>query len=78
VGYGVAGGFRGIQGTPGLVNVQCEVCHGPGRPHIENGYGPMREISESTCRICHVPGHSPDFSFPIYLEKVRHSSLGTP
>ncbi|MHA2217496.1 MAG: cytochrome c family protein [Candidatus Hodarchaeales archaeon] len=29
-GYGKPGGFKSIEETPELANVQCEVCHGPG------------------------------------------------
>ncbi|MBI5198366.1 MAG: hypothetical protein HZA19_07135, partial [Nitrospirae bacterium] len=72
VGFGESGGFRSVQSTPSLVNVQCEVCHGPGRPHLTDGYGPMREIGESTCLRCHVPGHSPDFEYSTYRKKILH------
>lgn len=29
-GYGKTGGFKSIEETPKLANVQCEECHGPG------------------------------------------------
>ncbi len=29
-GYGEPGGFKSIEETPKLINVQCEACHGPG------------------------------------------------
>ncbi len=29
-GYGKPGGFVSLEKTPGLINVQCEACHGPG------------------------------------------------
>lgn len=29
-GYGKQGGFKSLAETPDLINVQCEVCHGPG------------------------------------------------
>ena len=29
-GYGKPGGFKSLEETPKLINVQCEGCHGPG------------------------------------------------
>jgi hypothetical protein len=72
VGFGENGGFHSIGTTPSLAGVQCEVCHGPGESHLREGYGPMREIGESTCLHCHVPGHSPDFNYAGYRERILH------
>lgn len=35
VAYKQPGGFTDLRVTPGLSNVQCEVCHGPGQKHVE-------------------------------------------
>jgi hypothetical protein len=35
VAYKQPGGFTDIRVTPGLANVQCEVCHGPAQKHVE-------------------------------------------
>ncbi|MFC1683891.1 cytochrome c family protein [Pseudomonadota bacterium] len=34
-GYGKPGGFVSIEQTPGMANVQCEMCHGPGSIYAE-------------------------------------------
>jgi hypothetical protein len=35
VGFKQPGGFSDLRVTPGLANVQCEVCHGPAQKHVE-------------------------------------------
>ena len=35
IGYGKPGGFKDVEETPGLVNVGCEVCHGPAGKHVK-------------------------------------------
>jgi 3-mercaptopyruvate sulfurtransferase SseA len=34
-GYGKPGGFVSLKETPGLINVQCEGCHGPGSTYVK-------------------------------------------
>ncbi|MCF6282869.1 MAG: cytochrome c family protein [Candidatus Polarisedimenticolaceae bacterium] len=34
-GYGKEGGFVSLEKTPDMVNVQCEMCHGPGSIYVE-------------------------------------------
>jgi hypothetical protein len=34
-GYGKEGGFVSLELTPGMANVQCEMCHGPGSIYAE-------------------------------------------
>lgn len=34
-GYGQKGGFISIEETPDMINVQCEMCHGPGSIYVE-------------------------------------------
>jgi len=72
VGFGEEGGFYSASSTPGLENVQCEVCHGPGKEHAADFARPMRTVGEETCLRCHTKDHSPDFEFKSYLEKIRH------
>ena len=72
VGFGQPGGFRSIEATPLLADVQCEVCHGPGRDHLTNGYGPMQVVGAVTCLGCHTPDHSPDFQYPEYRKRIEH------
>ncbi len=72
VGFREKGGFYTIETTPELANVQCEECHGLDREHIEDFSRPMEPVSESVCLKCHKKDNSPDFNYPVYLEKIRH------
>ncbi len=72
VGFDFTGGFISELDTPGLKNVQCEVCHGPGRGHAsapQAGFG--RQATEA-CKQCHVKNHSPRFDYAKYWPKIRH------
>jgi len=72
VGFGDSGGFHSIEKTPGLADVQCETCHGPGRDHLSDFSRPMQLVTESVCLTCHTKSASPDFNYPVYLEKIKH------
>jgi len=52
-------------------NVQCEACHGPGEghPELRRSFSP---VTEDLCRKCHNSANSPNFNYPVYLEKIRH------
>jgi hypothetical protein len=57
-----------------LVNVQCEVCHGPGEAHIAN---PSKRniagsVPESVCLKCHTSEHSEAFDYDTRIAIVRH------
>lgn len=56
-----------------LVNVQCEMCHGPGSAHIKNPLqiNLLRRPTEKLCITCHDDEHS-DFDMNKYYPKVRH------
>jgi hypothetical protein len=71
VGFDEEGGFLSLKATPGLANVQCESCHGPGREHAA-GFSPMRPIGIEVCLRCHTHENSPEFDFQKYLEKIKH------
>ncbi|MEN8262615.1 MAG: multiheme c-type cytochrome [Nitrospirota bacterium] len=71
VGFRQTGGFFSIGTTPGLANVQCESCHGIGRKHLTD-YSPMNSVTEMTCLKCHTEENSPEFDYPVYLEKIKH------
>ncbi|MFZ3071702.1 MAG: multiheme c-type cytochrome [Thermodesulfobacteriota bacterium] len=71
-GFGEEGGFYSNTSTPGLVNVQCEACHGPGREHGRDFTAPTSSVVESVCLRCHTEDNSPDFDFRRYLEKIKH------
>ncbi len=72
VGFGKEGGFYSIKSTPGLANVQCEVCHGSGREHLSDLEKPLEPVTVSVCLTCHTKDRSPDFNYPEYLKKIRH------
>ena len=72
VGFGEKGGFRNIETTPELANVQCEECHGLDREHIDDFSRPMKRVSRAVCLKCHTEDNSPDFDYPVYLEKIKH------
>lgn len=57
----------------GRINVQCEVCHGPGALHVEAGGDPakiQRQVPEAVCVECHNKHHSPSFDYAGYLPKI--------
>ncbi|MBI2399480.1 MAG: hypothetical protein HYV23_00175 [Deltaproteobacteria bacterium] len=71
VGFGEEGGFLSLKATPGLANVQCESCHGPGREHAAD-FSPMRPIGIEVCLKCHTHENSPLFDYQKYFEKIKH------
>ena len=54
--YGKPGGFISLEKTPELKNVGCEVCHGPGKLHVEteNPSDINKEITIDLCNECHI------------------------
>lgn len=56
-----------------LVNVQCEMCHGPGSAHVKAPLqvNMLRRPPEKLCVACHDEEHS-DFNMKKYYPKVRH------
>ncbi len=65
VGYDYESGFTTLEKTPKLINVGCEICHGPGSAHNENPFEnktkPIEDIVKQ-CLECHTPEHSGDFA----------------
>ena len=72
VAYNKLGGFISELDTPGLKNVQCEVCHGPAKKHIAAPTPGFGMKAKSACKICHVKNHSPNFNFNKYWPKIKH------
>ncbi len=78
-GFGKPGGFA-EPGNSGLLNVQCEACHGPMAQHAReagSGGGSLKPsaglvINEATCVTCHDPVNSPEFNYETYLPPVAH------
>lgn len=52
-GNGRPGGFAAPESTPHMVNIQCEVCHGPGGGH-PTGAPPDLETMAGSCDTCHT------------------------
>jgi len=66
------GGFISEADTPDLKNVQCEVCHGPGREHAKQPAPGFGGDARKACQNCHVKNHSPRFKFQNYWAKIKH------
>jgi hypothetical protein len=70
------GSSLGTVEARGLVNVQCEVCHGPGSKHVEeDGLDEPRTIARAPaaqlCATkCHTKEHSDTFALDPYLRDV--------
>jgi len=76
-GYG-KGGFENVEKTPELRNTGCEVCHGPGREHIESGGDPQviqgkGDLNvEKTCLPCHDEKRVQTFGYKPVLHAGAH------
>lgn len=72
-GFKKSGGFVDLYETSQLANVQCEVCHGPGRAHSLNPkIVKMVKAGSETCQGCHTKSTSPEFDFTAYWERIKH------
>jgi len=68
------GGFRTISETPGLTNVQCEQCHGPGRDHVakpSKDYGHIADLA-AVCSTCHTEETSAGFNAGTFWQRIKH------
>jgi hypothetical protein len=59
----------------GLRDVQCEVCHGPGSLHVEDGGDNLKLITLKTTSSlcsgeCHTPEHSDTFEYDAYMRDI--------
>lgn len=65
-GFGKPGGFKSFEETPKLANAGCEVCHGPGSRHAEEG-GDLKLIKRKQnikdCEACHNAERVGAFNF---------------
>lgn len=64
-GYGKPGGFVSFEQTPHLANAGCEVCHGPGSLHAEDGDPDLikRKMTIEECEICHNSERVNNFNY---------------
>jgi hypothetical protein len=72
VGLDHESGFYSFDKQPDMASVGCESCHGPASKHIVSPYEAYGVAGEKSCMTCHVPAHSPSFSFKEYWEKIKH------
>lgn len=75
VGYGYKSGFVSPEATPGLLNVTCESCHGPGSKHVDSGADeqmPIPRPGVKDCVTCHNSEHSTNFDYTVYWPKIEH------
>ena len=76
-GFRKPGGSEVVENA-GLIDVQCEVCHGPGSLHVDepedakgNALNIRLEATEDTvCSECHTPEHSDTFVYDAYLRDI--------
>ena len=66
-GFGYVGGFRSATGTPALLDVGCESCHGPAGRHVEDGE-PLGK--PGACATCHDRVRSPGFDRSTAWSKI--------
>jgi hypothetical protein len=73
-------GGSALKKLEGLVDVQCESCHGPGSLHAAAGdtASIVRDPPESTCKTCHSAKHSTHFDFDTYRPKLLVPGHGRP
>lgn len=64
-GYGKPGGFVSFEETPEMENDGCEVCHGPGSLHAEDGDPEFikGKLTVSDCYRCHTEDRIKSFNF---------------
>ena len=81
-------GFHSYETTPDMVNVGCEVCHGPGIDHVnyvsgeemrEKPLPPDRsytiEASQDRCVACHDRDRDATFNYSRNVPLVDHSQV---
>jgi len=88
-GFRKPGGSEVVENA-GLVNVQCEICHGPGSLHADEpdrdgvAVNIIRDSPVDVCGTCHTAEHSDTFEYESYLRDIvgdghgggRRASLG--
>ncbi len=73
-GFRKPGGSEVVENA-GLIDVQCEVCHGPGSLHVEDGGDDMSLIkleapAELCAGECHTQEHSDTFEYDAYMRDI--------
>jgi hypothetical protein len=70
-GFQQPGGYQSAATTAGLMNVQCESCHGLGTAH-DMFAGAKGAVAESVCVACHNSAQDKDWNYAVKLAKVTH------
>ena len=74
-GYGKPGGFVSFEETPGLADVGCETCHGPGYDHVESG-GELElikyDLDVADCEQCHNADRVTPYNYKPMLFAAAH------
>ncbi len=72
-GYGKKGGFVSVDKTPHLKHTGCEVCHGPGKRHVETKKREhiIGKLTTKTCEPCHTEERIKAFRFRPLLRGVH-------
>ena len=70
-GWSKTGGFVSQASSGGLINVQCEDCHGMGTQH-DMFSAKAAAPPESVCVTCHNPINDPSWNYAAKLPKVVH------
>jgi hypothetical protein len=73
-GYGKPGGFVSFEETPGLADAGCEVCHGPGSLHAEDGDPELikAKMDIKDCETCHNADRVENFNFKPLIYGGAH------
>jgi len=74
-GYGHTSGFKSFEETPELADAGCEVCHGPGSKHVEEGGDAQfikATLSIKDCESCHNEERVAAFNFKPMLFGGAH------
>ena len=73
-GYGRPGGFASVEETPGLQNLGCESCHGPGSLHVDSGAPDdiVGDLAPEDCERCHNSERVANFKFKPLLFGGAH------
>jgi hypothetical protein len=73
-GYGKPGGFKSEAETPGLKNLGCESCHGPGSSHASssNPKEIKKHLEIKDCEHCHAQDRVAAFNYKPLLFGGAH------
>ncbi|WP_051676961.1 cytochrome c family protein [Maridesulfovibrio frigidus] len=73
-GYGKPGGFVSFEETPHLADAGCEVCHGPGSLHAEDGDPDLikAKMDIADCETCHNAARVENFNFKPLIYGGAH------